>query len=179
MKNNFTIEQSKTIRRCLFWGAVFLTSQICIAFILNPLGIEKVLELQLTGDPHVFRQDIALWQDQGLLERYRTHFYPDMLHPLWYCLFLSFWAFSLFRAKLMRIILAGFSISAALCDMAENLFHMFFLNHPTVLSEGYLKVSSTLTEFKWIVALGLMGLFTVVSIIKLLAGALRRGVGEL
>jgi len=175
MKYTIINKHRKAVRYCLFWGAVFLISQIHIATILSSLGIDYVLQLQLTDSPREFREILLLWENLGVLDRYKTHFYPDMLHPLWYGLFLSYWALSLFRGRVERGIFVALSVSAAICDVAENLFHIAFLKNSVFITEGLLKISSVLTGFKWIVALGLMGLFTVTSIFKSLTFLLKRG----
>lgn len=114
----------------IFWGLVTLISQVTILLILAPLDLFTILRLQWESNPTAFVSMLTSWQDQGLLKTYQLHFYPDMLHPLWYGLFMlasMSYVFRRYDIDARCNAFFFFAVAAALLDLCENALHLWIL----------------------------------------------------
>ncbi len=134
------------------FAAIYLVSQAAILAILDPLGTDKVLQLQTTFSAETFAAIKAGWVQAGLLENYWRHFLFDFVHPLWYGLFLASLLaggmnFAGMSSRYDPVVLVPFVAGA--CDFVENSVHVWFLLDPTMVANPWVPISATFTNIKW------------------------------
>ncbi len=114
----------------LFFAGMFVVSQLSMAVVLEPVGTQRVLELQTTLSPATFAALVEDLFRRGVVEHYIAHYYYDFLHPLWY-------------ASLVALLLAGamnragvpasrdgwlaVPFLAGLLDELENALHLYMV----------------------------------------------------
>lgn len=113
----------------VFW-AIYLVSQGVIGGILDGVGSLRVLRLQTTLSRSRFEAIFAQFRQEHLLETYASHYYLDVVHPLWYGLAIA--------ALLAKALESGSAsprwdgilylpLVAGLLDLTENAVHIHYL----------------------------------------------------
>lgn len=151
----------------LLFGAIYITSQVIIATIVDPLVPDRMVGLQVTGfAPEAYRAMFSTWEAEGVMQAYHTHLIFDDIHWIWYTLFLTTaLALSMDAARLSanwnRVL--AFPLLAGTCDWFENGLQHIFLS-----GEGYSQIvaplpaiSTCASIIKWILFLGSFVLIAV------------------
>ena len=148
----------------IFLGAAYLVSQMIIARILEPIGRETFLKLQLCFSEPFYLDTFRAWEATGQMAAYRAHFFMDAFHPVWYTLFLISllgWVLNSRglsdRWNWMLIL----PIAAGLSDELENLMQGFFLSGIGI-TQPLVILSSMFSLAKWTLAFISLGLFFAV-----------------
>ena len=136
-------------------GLAYVVFQGAMAVILSPLGGDPLI-LQTTYSAETFRAILAKWGEKGELI-YRAHYSLDFIHPFVYSVFLSglvAWITHKLPNAPTRLHMAVFFLpyAAGACDIAENFFHLGFLNRPQLITPGWVAVSATFANTKWTLA---------------------------
>lgn len=137
------------------FGAAFLISQLVIGVIVAPLG-PSMLMAQLTLSAAQVRELFALWESAGVLGAYAAHYRFDLLHPLWYSLFLGALLAKAFNAYRMPatwnfVLLMPFAAGAL--DILENLVHLSFLADRANITQAAVLIGNGAAILKWLLAL--------------------------
>lgn len=150
-------ERFGTGRAVVFFLVVYLITQATIGSILHPLGALDFIRAQTTYAPETFLAYLSRWADQGLMERYRFHFWFDFVLPFWYAFLLG----SMLSHGLNRNALSPrwnwvlpAPLVAGLMDLTENAFHLFFLADLSAVSRPLIALSATAAITKWALAAG-------------------------
>lgn len=151
---SFIRQQLNKPQFLLVFGIIFLVFQSVIAYIINPLGSEKVLQLQTTFSVTTFQQIISEWRAYGLLPHYFQHYYLDLfLHPL---------AYSLFLATALAMVMNRSEVStqynfvlflpflAGTGDIFENVMHLLLLTHTELINAFMVGLSACFANGKWL-----------------------------
>ena len=85
---SFISKKSDSNTLIAIFGILYFASQIKIASIVQPLGID-MLRIQTTLSSDTFKAIASGWIASGQINIYYQHFYYDNIHPLWYSIFLS------------------------------------------------------------------------------------------
>ncbi|NLY00169.1 MAG: hypothetical protein GXY83_29065 [Rhodopirellula sp.] len=140
----------------IFFGLVYLVSQLAVGAILSFVGLRDFLWLQCCGWSSARYFDlIQSWQARGVMPFYQAHLAIDRLHWIWYTVLLM--------AAIARALNASNSgersnwllllpVGAGLADWLENQFQAVFLNSPgfaTVVDPLPL-VSTCASNLKWL-----------------------------
>ncbi len=150
----------------LIFGVIFLISQAIIGYIIAPLGMDKLLELQTTFSVATFQQIIQDWKEAGLMGLYFQHHIFDLfLHPIWYSVFLGAGLalaidYAGIGAKYNWMLLLPFI--GGMGDVLENISHLVMLNNPELISGFTVGMSAFFANGKWLlcfVSLVLIGVW--------------------
>lgn len=144
-----------TTKAVLVLGSIYLASQIIIGSIIHDMGSLDFLKAQTTFSRTTYVEQVKQWQDQGLMDNYRRHFYFDFLHPLWYALFLSaFMAAGFNRNRLSSKSnwLLCLPFIAGAMDLIENCFHVRFISDVDTIPSWMIAVSASAANIKWVLA---------------------------
>lgn len=168
---NFIIQKSDASILIVIFGIIYFTSQLIIGSITHPLGIKDVLTLQTTFSNDTFKAIASGWIASGQIGRYYEHFYFDNFHPIWYSIFLSLLMARTFKInninpKFNFIILTPFV--AAICDLFENMMHLYFLADLNRATPALVALSGTATNTKWFLALSGVAIVIVLTIVWLM-----------
>jgi|GEM_PF-488328 len=149
----------------MIFGAIYIASQLIIAGILHPLGTLTVLELQTSFSPDTFVNIVQGWIDSDMLSRYWDHFYFDMIHPVWYGLFLCAGLSHYFNVNAIPNkfdFLLFLPFVAGACDAIENISHIRFLLDSESITPLAIAISALACNVKWVLFLGsFLALFTL------------------
>ncbi|MFP4446669.1 MAG: hypothetical protein ACLFPD_10545 [Desulfosudaceae bacterium] len=142
-------------RVALISGLLFVVSQVAIYLVIRELPPEKLVALQTTFSRAEFLSIIATWKMTGVLDSFKTHFYFDFFHPLWYSIFLASlmaMAFNLNKiaAKYNRLLIIPFL--AGFLDLVENSVHVFLLHNIGATTGTKIFVSALAANLKWLLA---------------------------
>lgn len=153
---NFIITKSDSNILIVLFGVIYFTSQIIIGSIMHKIGPLKALALQTTMCSDKFKTIASGWIASGEIEAYYRHFYFDNLHPIWYGIFLSLLIARAFKInsinpKFNWVILTAFI--AAICDLFENMMHLYFLADLNRATPMLVAISGLATNTKWFLAL--------------------------
>jgi hypothetical protein len=134
---------------------------------MHPLGIKDALTLQTTFSSDTFKAIASGWIASGQIGVYYEHFYFDNFHPVWYSIFLSLLIARTFKIndvspKFNFIILTPFV--AGICDLIENMMHLYFLSDLRRATPALVAISGTATNTKWLLALSGVAIVVVLSI---------------
>lgn len=143
-------------RVIITFGIIYFASQFIIGSILHEIGVKELLLLQTTLNLHTFKSIIQNWQTKGLMNVYVSHFYFDILHPIWYSIFLSsFLAFLIKKRKIEKFssLLIVLPFVAGILDCVENIMHLFFLSRPKYITAPLVVLSGLSAILKWAIAL--------------------------
>jgi hypothetical protein len=137
------------------FGILYLASQLKIASIIYPLGID-FLHLQTTLSDDTFKKIVSGWIASGQIDIYYMHFCLDNLHPAWYSIFLSLLTARAFKINdvnpnISFLILMPFL--AGICDLTENMMHLYFLGELVRATPELVAFSGTMTNIKWLLSL--------------------------
>jgi hypothetical protein len=149
------------------FGILYFASQIKIASIVHPLGID-MLRIQTTLSSETFKAIASGWIASGQINIYYQHFYYDNIHPLWYSIFLSLLIARTFKIngvnpKFNFIILTPFV--AGICDLIENMMHLYFLADLNRATPALVALSGTATNTKWFLSLSGVALVFVLVVV--------------
>lgn len=161
---NYVIKKSDSNFLIALFAVIYFVSQMIIGSIIHPLGVIDVLQLQTTLSSDTFKSIASGWMASGQIVIYYRHFYFDNIHPVWYGIFLSLLIARAFKVndinpKFNWILLTPFV--AAICDMFENMMHLYFLADLNRATPGLVALSGLATNTKWFLSLS----GTVISIV--------------
>jgi len=160
---NYIIKKSDSNFLIAIFGILYFASQIKIASIVHPLGID-MLRIQTTLSSDTFKAIASGWIASGQINIYYQHFYYDNIHPVWYSIFLSLLIARTFKIngvnpKFNFIILTPFV--AGICDLIENMMHLYFLADLNRATPALVALSGTATNTKWFLSLSGVALVSV------------------
>jgi len=133
------------------FGLIYVASQITIATIVHPLG-SNFLAVQTTLSVDRVRAIFDEWQRADLLGVYSSHYRFDLIHPLWYAMFLATMLAKALNVnhvspRLNPVLLLPFVAGA--CDVTENFVHLSFLADGANISEGRVLFGNGTALTKW------------------------------
>lgn len=165
---NFIIQKSDSNVLIVIFTLIYFTSQMIIGSIMHPLGIKDALTLQTTFSSDTFKAIASAWIASGQIGIYYEHFYFDNFHPIWYSIFLSLLIARTFKinhidSKFNFVILTPFA--AAICDLVENMMHLYFLSDLNRATPLLVALSGTATNTKWLLALSGVVIVIVLTIV--------------
>jgi hypothetical protein len=142
----------------------FIASQVNLAIILGHLE-PGIFSLQLALTPEQFWRVIELWGTESV-SRYQSHFTYDFIHPFIY----GFFGYVCVRRTSLFISMSlrssrffAFALPVAgLCDLLENIIHVYLLTHGPDAGMRLVPISGTASAIKWSLAV----IFTVVLLIQ-------------
>lgn len=160
---NFISKKSDSNLIIAIFGIIYFASQIKIASIVHPLGID-MLRIQTTLSSDSFKEIASGWIASGQIGLYYKHFYFDNFHPIWYSIFLSLLIARAFKInninpKFNFIILTPFV--AGVCDLIENMMHLYFLADLKRATPVLVALSGLATNTKWFLALSGVAIITI------------------
>ena len=140
----------------ILFGVIYFASQVLIGNIVHPLGADMLI-VQTTLSADQVRGIFAKWESAGLLPVYASHYRYDMIHPLWYGLFLAALLAKGLAAnragpRLNLLLLVPFV--AAGCDVVENLVHLGYIADRATITPANVLVSNGAALLKWMLAAG-------------------------
>lgn len=137
-------------------SAVFVVSQATIVHMLGPAG-PRVLEVQTAWSAERYRQILGS-MDSETTARFRSHYYPDFVHPAIYAAALRAGAKRLQESAPMTPtvsrILALAPVASAAGDYVENIVGLHLLDHPEHITDSVVRATTTVSVAKWVLALG-------------------------
>jgi len=143
-------------RRLLGSAAVFVASQANMARVLGSTA-PTVGAIQTTFSADKYRKILDNLQPEDL-QRYRQHYYWDMLHPLTFAVALRAGVRSLAEHHPVspgtRRTLAVASVAAAASDYVENIAGLYLLDHRDRIDDTTVRAVSTISVTKWTLAFG-------------------------
>ena len=153
------------------FGAVYFASQALIGVVVEPLGSD-MLRVQTSLSAETVRAIFDRWEATGLLGAYLAHYRYDMIHPLWYGVFLAALLARGFEANQVdprRNLLLLLPFVAAACDLVENVFHLGFAANRDLITPATVLVANGAALTKWAIAAGCL-----VAAAGLAVGGIRR-----
>lgn len=141
-------------RVIVIFGIVYAISQAMIIRIVRPLGSD-VLKIQTTLSSATFIRILHEWRAAGLVPVYMHHFDFDFVHPLWYGLLLAALLAKTFNANRVPArfdALLFVPFVAAALDLVENVFHVAFITHESLIRPGLVVMSGIASNTKWALA---------------------------
>lgn len=168
---NFISRKSDSNLIIAIFGIIYFASQIKIASIVHPLGID-MLRIQTTLSGDTFKEIASGWIASGQIGLYYKHFYFDNFHPIWYSIFLSLLIARAFKInninpKFNVFILTPFV--AGICDFFENMMHLYLLADLQRATPALVALSGLATNTKWFLALSGVAIVSIligISIVK-------------
>ena len=132
-----------------------------------------MLRIKTTLSSDTFKEIASGWIASGQIGLYYKHFYFDNFHPIWYSIFLSLLVARAFKInnispKFSFIILTPFV--AGICDLIENMMHLYFLADLQRATPALVALSGTATNTKWFLALSGVAIVSIligISIVKI------------
>ena len=163
---NFISKKSDSNILIAIFGILYFASQLKIASIVHPLGID-VLRLQTTLSSDTFKEIASSWIASGQVGIYYKHFYFDNFHPILYSIFLSLLIARTFKInnvnpKFNFIILTPFI--AGICDLIENMMHLYFLSDLQSATPALVALSGTATNTKWFLSLSGVAIVLILAV---------------
>lgn len=150
------------------FGGLYLISHIAITLTLRGIDSLQFMKVQTTFSADNFREIVLYWNDNGVLEAFRKHFYFDYFHPLWYSIFLAAFmskVFSLNKVNNRVNFFLLFPFIAGILDIIENSLHLYIISNIENISAIIVVISGTVSNHKW--------LFVLVSIYVILRMLIR------
>lgn len=140
----------------LAFGAVYFASQALIGVTVHPLGPD-MLAVQTTLSADEVHAIFARWEAAGLLPVYESHYRYDMIHPLWYGVFLAAMLAKGFNAngvpaRYNALLLLPFVAAGG--DVVENFLHLGYLADRASITPAHVLVSNGAACLKWLIAIG-------------------------
>ncbi|MHA4849055.1 hypothetical protein L1080_005825 [Rhodococcus sp. MSC1_016] len=143
-------------RKLLGWSAAFVISQANIARLLGPAA-PRVAEIQTARSARDYTA-ILDGMDATETARYRSHYYPDFIHPAIYAVALRTGARRLAEltplSPTTRKMLAAAPVVAAAGDYVENVVGLHMLTHREHITDATVRATSAVSITKWVLALG-------------------------
>lgn len=147
----------------LVWSAVFAVSQANIVRLLGPTG-PRVLEVQTAWSADRYRQILGK-MDAENTARFRSHYYPDFVHPAIYAIALRAGASRLAESTPLTPnvsrILALAPVASAAGDYVENIVGLHLVDHPEHITDAVVRATTAVSVTKWALALGSLAYLTV------------------
>ncbi|GCB55541.1 hypothetical protein rerp_19490 [Rhodococcus erythropolis] len=141
------------------WTTAFVVSQANIARLLGPVA-PKVLEVQTAFSARRYLE-IMDSMDAEATARFRSHYYPDFVHPAIYAMALRSAGKRLGErvplSAATRRALAVAPVLSAAGDYVENVVGLHFLDHRDSITDSRVRAASTVSIAKWVLALGTFG----------------------
>lgn len=142
--------------RLVAWSAAFVVSQANIVRLLGPVGV-ALLKTQTATSGRAYRA-VLDGMDAVEIERYRSHFYPDFLHPIIYAAALRAGARRLdelapLSPAAKRVLLTA-PVVAAAGDYVENVAGLYLLDHRYRITDHTVHATTAVSTTKWVLALG-------------------------
>jgi len=152
---NFIFEKSESNFLLALFAVIYFSSQIIIGSILHKIGTLKALTLQTTLCSDKFKEIASAWIASGDIAAYYKHFQFDNFHPIWYSIFLSLLIARSFKISNVNprfnwVVLTPFV--AAICDLFENMMHLYFLADLNRATPKLVALSGLATNTKWALA---------------------------
>ncbi|MCC8929631.1 MULTISPECIES: hypothetical protein [Nocardiaceae] len=149
-------------RKLIVWSALFVVSQANIVRLLGPAG-PKVLQVQTAWSERRYREILASMGDAETA-RFRSHYFPDLVHPAIYAMALRAGARSLTaKASLnpesvpgpatVRALAVAPVVSAA-CDYIENIVGLTLVDNRNLISDKVVRSTTVVSTVKWVTAAG-------------------------
>ncbi|MGO4204404.1 hypothetical protein AB4Z09_22125 [Rhodococcus sp. TAF43] len=143
-------------RKLIAWSVAYVVSQANIARLLGPVGV-KLLKTQTAPSARAYRA-VLDGMDAGEIARYRSHFYPDFVHPVIYATALRVGARRLdeltpLSPATKRMLLAA-PVAAAAGDYVENVAGLYLLDHRDRISDTTVRAATAVSTTKWVLGLG-------------------------
>ena len=148
--------------KLIAWSVAFVVSQANIARLLGPVG-PKLLKTQTAWSAHAYRT-VLDGMDPAETERYRSHFYPDFVHPIVYAAALRAGAppraeQAPLSPKARPELLAA-PVVAAAGDYIENVAGLYLLDHRYRITDRTVRATTAVSTTKWVPALGSLAYLT-------------------
>ncbi|WP_072806636.1 hypothetical protein [Rhodococcoides yunnanense] len=142
--------------RLIVWSAIFVVSQANIVRLLGSAG-PRVLQVQTAWSADRYRQVLGS-MDAAETARFRSHYYPDFVHPALYAVALRVGAERLgelapLDTAVARALAVAPVVSAA-GDYIENVVGLHLLDHPEHITDSLVRATSAVSIMKWALALG-------------------------
>lgn len=141
------------------WSAAFVVSQANIARLLGPAA-PKVLQVQTAMSARRYLE-IVDSMDAAETARFRSHYYPDFVHPVIYAMALRSAGTRLGElvplSPGVRRALALAPVISAAGDYLENIVGLYLLDHRSAITDPVVRTTSTVSIVKWLSALGAAG----------------------
>lgn len=123
---------------------------------LGPAG-PRVLQVQTAWSADRYREILA-GMDSAETARFRSHYYPDFVHPVLYAAALRAGATRLgeltpLDPAVARVLAAAPVVSAA-GDYVENVVGLHLLDHPERITDPLIRATTAVSVTKWALALG-------------------------
>jgi len=120
----------------------------------------KVLDVQTAFSARRYIE-ILDSMDAEATSRFRSHYYPDFVHPAIYAMALRSAGTRLGErvplSPSTRRALAVAPVLSAAGDYVENVVGLLFLDHRDSITDSRVRVVSTVSIGKWVLALGTLG----------------------
>lgn len=143
-------------RRLVAVAAVFVVSQVNIGRVLGPT-VTTVGAIQTTFSADKYRKILDNLGPEEI-DRYREHYYWDMVHPVTFAVALRAGARALHEHRPLtpriRRLLAAAPVIAAAGDYAENAMGLYLLDNRTRIDDRTVRATSAVSVTKWVLALG-------------------------
>ncbi|QII06906.1 hypothetical protein BH93_17515 [Rhodococcoides fascians A25f] len=143
-------------RGMLGWSALFVVSQANIARLLGPAA-PKVLEVQTAWSARRYRQILAS-MDDAEIARFRSHYFPDFVHPAIYAIALRAGARSLAAktplSPAATTALAVAPVVSAGGDYIENIVGLMLVDNREQITDTVVRATTVVSTVKWILAIG-------------------------
>lgn len=143
-------------RRMLGWSALFVVSQANIARLLGPAA-PSVFAVQTAWSAQRYRQILAS-MDDAELARFRSHYFPDFVHPAIYAIALRAGARSLAAttplSPTVATTLAVAPIASAAGDYIENIVGLVLLDNREQITDTVVRATTVVSTTKWVLAIG-------------------------
>ncbi|MFC9787566.1 hypothetical protein [Rhodococcus sp. NPDC127528] len=148
--------------KLLGWSVAYVVSQANIARLLGPTG-PKLLATQTAMSARSYRAVLDS-MDEAETARFRSHFGPDMVHPVIYAVALCTGAKRLGQladlSPATRRALYAAPVVAAAADYVENVVDLHLLDHREAITDARVRSISTVSITKWILSLGTLAYLT-------------------
>ena len=143
-------------RKLIVWSALFVVSQANIVRLLGPAG-PKVLQVQTAWSERLYREILASMGDAETA-RFRSHYFPDPVHPAIYAMALRAGARSLNPESVpgpatVRALAVAPVVSAA-CDYIENIVGLTLVDNRELISDNVVRATTVVSTVKWVTAAG-------------------------
>lgn len=143
-------------RKLVAWSTLFVVSQANIARLLGP-SAPKVLAVQTAWSEQRYRQILASMDDAGIA-RFRSHYFPDFVHPAIYAIALRAGARSLATktplSPAATTALAVAPVVSAAGDYIENIVGLMLVDNREQITDTVVRATTVVSTAKWILAIG-------------------------
>lgn len=146
-------------RSMAVWSAAFVLSQANIVRLLG-LAAPRVMEVQTAFSARRYVEILAK-MDDAETARFRSHYYPDFVHPAIYALALRAAGRRLGErvplSPTTQTMLAVAPVVSAAGDYIENVVGLYLLDNRGSITDTTVRATSAVSITKWVLALGALG----------------------